>query len=87
MSSSHNTNGTGSHKPLTRTEAKRLLEAVIIDVAGIANQLLQQDGTASDSLPSEPPWKEATKRLDSTTTNGSHPGFENPSDRTSQKTH
>ena len=85
MSSRHDKNGTVSHRPLTRAEAKRLLEATLLDAADNSNQHSQQDETTSDSLPVEPPQQEATKRLDSTPTDGSHSGFENPFDRASPK--
>ena len=85
MSSRRDNNGTVSHKSLTCMEAKRLLEATLLDAADNSNQHSQQDETTSDSLPVEPPQQEATKRLDSTPTDGSHSGFENPFDRASPK--
>ena len=85
MSSRHDKNGTVSHRPLTRAEAKRLLEATLLDAADSANQHSQQDETVSDSLPLDPPRQEVAKWLESTTTNRSHSGFENLSDHTSKK--
>ena len=85
MSSRHDNNGIGRNKPLTCAESKRLLEATLIDVAESASQHSQQDETMLDSLPKEAPRQEATQRLDSNTTSGSHSGFENPCNRASLK--
>ena len=85
MSSRRDNNGTVSHKSLTCMEAKRLLEATLLDAADNSNQHSQQDKTTSDYLPAEPPRQEAAKRLDSSTIVGNHSGFENPFDRASPK--
>ena len=85
MSSRHENNGTVSHRSLTHNEAKRLLEAALIDAANNANHHLQQEETVSESLPANPPGQEVVKRFDSTTTNGNHSEFESPCDPASQK--
>ena len=62
MASRHDNNGTVSHRPLTRVESKRLLKAALIDPADNSNQQSQQDESASDSSPMEPPRQEVAKR-------------------------
>ena len=62
MSCRHDNNRIVSHRPLNRVEAKRLLKAALIDAADNSNPQSQQDETASDSLPMEPPQQEVVKR-------------------------
>ena len=81
MSSRRGNNGTGSHRPLTRVEEKRILEPPIIDTIDLTNQFSQQDESPSESVPVKPPRQKLGNQWTATIINLS--GFENPSKHTS----
>ena len=66
-----------SRRPITRAEAKRVLEAPLVHAIDLINQLSLEDEIPSESVPTEPDRLEATFRVDSTTTSTNNPsGFE-----------
>ena len=72
-----------SRRPITRAEAKRILEAPLVDAIDLINQFSLEDEIPSESVPAEPVRLEATFRVDSTTTSTNNPsGFENPFEHT-----
>ena len=72
-----------SRRPITRAEAKRILEAPIADAIDLINQFSLQDETPSESVPAENVRLEATFRVDSTTTStNNHSGSEDPFEHT-----
>ena len=54
--------------PITRVEAKRILEAPISDTMDLINQLPLQEETPFECVPAEPMRLEAAFRVDSTST-------------------
>ena len=72
--------------PITRAEAKRILEAPISDAIDLINQFSLEDETPSESVPAENVRLEATFRVDSTTTStNNHSGSEDPFEHTLPK--
>ena len=72
-----------SRRPITRAEAKRILEAPIADAIDLINWFSLQDETESESVPAEPVRSEAAFRVDSTTTStNNHSGSEDPFEHT-----
>ena len=67
-----------SQRPITRAEAKWILEAPLVDAIDLINRFSLEDKIPSESVPTEPIRIEATFRVDSTTTSTNNPsGFEN----------
>ena len=72
-----------SRCPITRAEAKQILEAPTADVIDLINQFLLQDETPSEFVPAELVRLEPALRVDSTTTStNNHSRSEDPFEHT-----
>ena len=72
-----------SRRPITRAEAKRILEAPIADAIDLINKFSPQDENPSESVLADLVRLEAAFRVDSTTTStNNHSGSEDPFEHT-----